>query len=130
MKFWCLQTSQKANQNLERFLPYESRAEICQKFGWLFGIFEDSNFFILRLTDLYYDSFIDKYYLAISQINGMLHLHWVDLIYRDFNFNLSPYVLLENKQTEQILRKYYIYLDVSTQDYYFQSSFQILYFLK
>ena len=27
---------------LDRFLPYEARAEICQKFGWLFGRFEDT----------------------------------------------------------------------------------------
>ena len=36
MKLWCLQISQKANQILDRFLPYEARAEICQKFGWPF----------------------------------------------------------------------------------------------
>ena len=35
MKFWLLQISQKANQILDRFLHYEARAEICQKFGWL-----------------------------------------------------------------------------------------------
>ena len=29
MKFWCHQVSQKANQILDRFLPYEGRAEIC-----------------------------------------------------------------------------------------------------
>ena len=34
-----LQISQKANQILDRFLPYEAKAEICQKFGWLFGRF-------------------------------------------------------------------------------------------
>ena len=27
MKFWCLQISQKYNQILDRFLPYEARAE-------------------------------------------------------------------------------------------------------
>ena len=42
MKFWCLHISQKANQILDRFLAYEPRAEICQKFGWLFGRFEDT----------------------------------------------------------------------------------------
>ena len=42
MKFWGLQISQKANQILDRFLPYEARAEICQNFGWLFGRFEDA----------------------------------------------------------------------------------------
>ena len=42
MSFWCLQISQKANQILDRFLPYEARAEICQKFGWLFGRFKDT----------------------------------------------------------------------------------------
>ena len=42
MKFWCLQISQKANQILDKFLPYEARAEICQKFGWLFERFEDT----------------------------------------------------------------------------------------
>ena len=36
MKFWCLQISPKANQILDRFLPYEARTEICQKFGWRF----------------------------------------------------------------------------------------------
>ena len=30
MKFWCFQISQKANQILDRFLPNEARAEICQ----------------------------------------------------------------------------------------------------
>ena len=39
-KFWCLQISQKANQILDRFLSYEARAEICQKFSWLFWRFE------------------------------------------------------------------------------------------
>ena len=42
MKFWCLQISQKAKQILDTFLPYEARTEICQKFGWLFGRFEDT----------------------------------------------------------------------------------------
>ena len=42
MKLWCLQISQKANQILDRFQPYEGKAEICQKFGWLFGRFEDA----------------------------------------------------------------------------------------
>ena len=31
MSFWFLQISQTANQILDRFLPYEARAEICQK---------------------------------------------------------------------------------------------------
>jgi hypothetical protein len=53
MKFCCLQISQKAKQSFDRFLPYEARAEICQKFGWLFGRFQDTE--ILRLTDLYID---------------------------------------------------------------------------
>ena len=42
MKLWCLQISQKANQILDRFLPYEARAKICQNFGWIFGRFEDT----------------------------------------------------------------------------------------
>ena len=48
MKFWCPQISQKANQILDRFLPYEARAELgsqaglCQKFVWPFGRFEDT----------------------------------------------------------------------------------------
>jgi hypothetical protein len=42
MKFWLLQISQKANQILDRFLHYEARAEICQKFGWLFWRFGDT----------------------------------------------------------------------------------------
>ena len=32
----------KSPQILDRFLPYEARAEICQKFGWLFGWFKDT----------------------------------------------------------------------------------------
>ena len=32
MKFLCLQISQKVIQILDRFLPYEARAEICQNF--------------------------------------------------------------------------------------------------
>ena len=31
--------SQKTNQILDRFLPYEARAEISQKFGLLYGKF-------------------------------------------------------------------------------------------
>jgi hypothetical protein len=27
---------------LDRFLPYEAKAEICQKIGWLLGRFEDT----------------------------------------------------------------------------------------
>ena len=42
MEFFSLQISQKANQSLDKFLPYEARAEICQKFGYLFGRFEDT----------------------------------------------------------------------------------------
>ena len=42
MNFWCLQIFQKANQILDRIMPYEARADICQKFGWLFGRFEDT----------------------------------------------------------------------------------------
>ena len=42
MKFWCLQISQKNNQILDRFLTYEARAEICQKFVWLLGRFKDT----------------------------------------------------------------------------------------
>jgi hypothetical protein len=42
MKLWCLQISQKANQILDRLLPYEAAAEICLKFAWLFERFEDS----------------------------------------------------------------------------------------
>ena len=42
MKFWCLKISQKANQILDKFLPYKAKTEICQKFGWLFGWFEDT----------------------------------------------------------------------------------------
>ena len=54
MKFWCLQISQKSNRIFDRFVPNEARArtEICQKFGWLFGRFEDTTI-SLRLTDLY-----------------------------------------------------------------------------
>jgi hypothetical protein len=52
MKFWCLQISQTDHQILNRFLPYEARAEICQKIDWLFGRFEDNKKFILRLTDV------------------------------------------------------------------------------
>ena len=44
MKFWCLQISQKANQIFDRSLPYLHKAEICLKFGWLFGRFEDTKF--------------------------------------------------------------------------------------
>ena len=58
MKVWCIQISKNANQILDRFLPYEARAEICQKFGWLFGRFEDTKKIILRLNDLYYTSFL------------------------------------------------------------------------
>ena len=36
--------SQKNNQILDRYLSYEALAEICQKFGWLFGRFEDTKF--------------------------------------------------------------------------------------
>ena len=44
MKLWCLQISQKTNQILDRFLPYEARAEICQNFAWLFGNLKTPNF--------------------------------------------------------------------------------------
>ena len=51
MKFWCLQLSPKDNQILDRFLPYEARAEICQKFGWLLGRFEATkNLFFDEMT--------------------------------------------------------------------------------
>ena len=40
-EIFCLQISQKANQILDRFLPYEAWAEICQKFSWLFGRKDD-----------------------------------------------------------------------------------------
>ena len=39
--YWCIQISPKANQILDRFLPHEARAEICQTFG-LFRRFEDT----------------------------------------------------------------------------------------
>ena len=31
-----------SNQIFDRFLPLLHRAEICQKFGWLFGRFDDT----------------------------------------------------------------------------------------
>ena len=40
--FGVVKSPKKQNQILNRFLPYEARAEICQKFGWLFGRFEDT----------------------------------------------------------------------------------------
>ena len=39
-EIFCLQISQKANQILDRFLPYDARAEIPQEKGSLFGRFE------------------------------------------------------------------------------------------
>ena len=42
MKFWCLRISQNVDRILDRYLPYDARAEICQKFGYLFGRFEDT----------------------------------------------------------------------------------------
>ena len=50
MKFWYLQISQKTNQILDRFLNYEARPEIYQRFGWLFERFEGTK---ISLTDLY-----------------------------------------------------------------------------
>ena len=46
MKVWCLQISLIDNQILDRFLPYEARAEI----GWLFGTCGDTK--ILRFPHL------------------------------------------------------------------------------
>ena len=37
MKFWCLQISQKNNQILDRFLPYDARAEIFQNLVGFLG---------------------------------------------------------------------------------------------
>ena len=37
-----LKVSLSQNEILDRFLPYEARAEIYQKFGWSFGRFEDT----------------------------------------------------------------------------------------
>ena len=51
MKFWCLQISQKAKQIIDRFLPYEARAEICQKFGWLFDRFHSEINWPLKLAN-------------------------------------------------------------------------------
>ena len=35
--FGVFKSPQKVTQILDRFLPYEARAEICQNFGWLMG---------------------------------------------------------------------------------------------
>ena len=43
LNFGVFKSSKKpTNQILDKFLPYEAKAEICQKFGWLFGRFEDT----------------------------------------------------------------------------------------
>jgi hypothetical protein len=42
--FGVFKSPKKANQIFDRLLPYEARAEICLKFGWLFGRFEEPKF--------------------------------------------------------------------------------------
>ena len=42
LNFGVFKSPKKANQILHRFLLYEATAEICQKFGWLLGRFEDT----------------------------------------------------------------------------------------
>ena len=40
--FGVFKSPKKANEILDRFLPYEARAEICQKFDLFFGRLEDT----------------------------------------------------------------------------------------
>ena len=40
--FGVFKSPKKPTKFFDRFLPYEARAEICQKCGWLFGRFEDT----------------------------------------------------------------------------------------
>ena len=77
MNFGRLQISQKGNQILDRFLLYEARAEICQKFGWIFWEIWRHQNFILILTDLYQSS---SYIIGIFNLSIKGHGECVDYV--------------------------------------------------
>ena len=87
MIFFCFQIFQKANQILDKFMPYEARAEICPNFGWLFGRFKfwRHQNFVLRLTELYQALNFFKNYKVDSKFEGPLKIQLLRL----FTFKIN-----------------------------------------
>ena len=97
MKFWCLQITQKANKILDRYVPYEGRAEICQNIGWHFWEILRHQNSILRLTDLQqlWSGFIQE---SLSQASHNGH-HFNEFIATQIDVNISISGFFVNQTT-------------------------------